>query len=170
MVSDAGSDTSISLMAVRAAKVAGAVPDPEIPVLTLADLGIFRGVTEDDGVVSVVLTPTYSGCPATQRIEADVRAALLAAAMPQVRVVTQLAPAWTTDWITDAGREKLRAYGIAPPAKGASKRALFDRPAVRCPRCGSDQTQEISHFGSTPCKALWRCQSCKEPFDAFKCL
>jgi ring-1,2-phenylacetyl-CoA epoxidase subunit PaaD len=134
------------------------VPDPEIPVISLADLGIVREVSED----RVVITPTYTGCPATQVIERDVRAALDAAGYRHVRIETVLSPAWTTDWISEEGREKLRAYGIAPPVPAGSQ-------VVACPQCGSTATSEISRFGSTPCKALWRCTDCLEPFDLFKC-
>ena len=131
------------------------VPDPEIPVVSVVDLGIVRSVTDE----AVTITPSYTGCPAAQVIEADIRAALDAAGYRAVRIETALSPAWTTDWITPAGRDKLRAYGIAPPT----------RAAVECPQCGSRETQEISRFGSTPCKALWRCRACAEPFDLFKC-
>lgn len=152
--------------------------DPEIPVVTLRELGILRAVRlGSDGVVEVVITPTYSGCPAMGQIEDDVRATLTAQGV-QARVVTQLAPAWTTDWISEDAREKLRAYGIAPPrcgsavpASGASAVLRFAaRPAdaVPCPHCGSDNTTEISHFGSTACKAQYRCLDCMEPFDYFK--
>ena len=139
--------------AIRA--VLASVPDPEIPVISVVDLGIVRSVEPD----RIVLTPTYTGCPAAQVIERDVRAALDAAGYRGVRIETVLSPAWTTDWISAAGREKLRAYGIAPPT----------RSAVQCPQCGSSHTEEISRFGSTPCKALWRCRDCAEPFDLFKC-
>ncbi|HEX2764887.1 MAG TPA: 1,2-phenylacetyl-CoA epoxidase subunit PaaD [Allosphingosinicella sp.] len=131
------------------------VCDPEIPVVSIVELGIVRSVDPE----RVVLTPTYTGCPATQVIERDVRAALDAAGYRHVRIETILSPAWTSDWITPVGREKLRAYGIAPPG----------RRAVACPQCGSTSTEEISRFGSTPCKALWRCRDCAEPFDLFKC-
>jgi ring-1,2-phenylacetyl-CoA epoxidase subunit PaaD len=134
------------------------VMDPEIPVVSLADLGIVREITAD----RVVLTPTFTGCPATQVIEQDVRAALDAAGYRHVAVETVLAPAWTTDWISERGKARLRAYGIAPPL-GPGERA------VACPQCGSVETEEISRFGSTPCKALWRCRACAEPFDLFKC-
>jgi ring-1,2-phenylacetyl-CoA epoxidase subunit PaaD len=149
----------------RAREVAGAVPDPEIPAVTLADLGILRGVRRgEDGHIVVTLTPTYTGCPATLAIRMDVETALARACLDEARVEVQLAPAWSTDDITPEGREKLRAYGIAPPpARDASV-------AVACPRCGSSHTERISEFGSTPCKALWRCISCREPFDVFKCL
>lgn len=153
--------------------------DPEIPVVSLAELGILRGVrVAADGVPEVVITPTYSGCPAMAQIEDDVRATLDAAGF-QARVVTQLAPAWTTDWITPAARDKLRAYGIAPPGavpclgEPATQVLRFGRRAptaatVPCPRCGSTQTTETSPFGSTACKALYRCLDCLEPFDLFK--
>ena len=131
------------------------VPDPEIPVLSVVDLGIVRAVEPD----RVAITPTYTGCPATQVIERDIRAALDSAGYRQVRIETLLSPPWTTDWITAEGREKLRACGIAPPT----------RAAVACPQCGSTHTEEVSRFGSTPCKALWRCRDCAEPFDLFKC-
>jgi len=131
------------------------VPDPEIPVISVVDLGIVRSVEPD----RVVITPTYTGCPAAQVIERDIRDALDAAGYRQVRIETTLSPAWTTDWITREGRDKLRAYGIAPPT----------RNSVECPQCGSAQTEEISRFGSTPCKSLWRCRDCAEPFDLFKC-
>ena len=134
------------------------VPDPEIPVLSVLDLGIVRDVRSD----RVLITPTYTGCSATHVIEQDIRAALDAAGYRAVRIVTTLSPPWTTDWISAEGREKLRAYGIAPPMPAGER-------AVRCPQCGSAETEEISRFGSTPCKALWRCRSCAEPFDLFKC-
>jgi len=136
------------------------VPDPEIPAVSLVDLGIVR---EADAVARrVVLTPTYTGCPATFVIETDVRRALDASGFDGVRIETTLSPAWTTDWITPAGRDKLRAYGIAPPRVAGTG-------SVACPQCGSTRTVEISRFGSTPCKAQWRCEACLEPFDLFKC-
>ncbi|MGC4395056.1 1,2-phenylacetyl-CoA epoxidase subunit PaaD [Hydrogenophaga sp. T2] len=150
--------------------------DPEIPVVSLSELGILREVRSGaDGVTEVVITPTYSGCPAMGQIEDDIRAALTAAGL-EARVVTQLAPAWTTDWMTPEAREKLRAYGIAPPngraAHGSDKVVTFARRAatqpVPCPRCGSTHTTETSPFGSTACKALYRCLDCLEPFDLFK--
>jgi ring-1,2-phenylacetyl-CoA epoxidase subunit PaaD len=136
--------------------VLSGVADPEIPVISVVELGIVRSVEPG----RVVITPTYTGCPAAQVIERDVRDALDSAGYRDVRVETALSPAWTTDWITPEGRAKLRAYGIAPPT----------RAAVECPQCGgSSETEEISRFGSTPCKSLWRCRSCAEPFDLFKC-
>jgi len=141
------------------------VPDPEIPAVSVVDLGIVREISD----TRVVITPTYSGCPATFAIEQMIRAALDAGGFTDVAIETTLAPAWSTDWISDEGREKLRAYGIAPPPKGAGASALKNAQAAECPRCGSSNTQEISRFGSTPCKALWRCKACAEPFDRFKC-
>ena len=141
------------------------VPDPEIPCVSVLELGIVRDITED----RVLVTPTYTGCPATIVIEQSIRAALDAAGLAAVRIESTLSPPWSTDWITDEGREKLRAYGIAPPPKGASAASLNNATAPACPRCGSTDTEEISRFGSTPCKALWRCKSCAEPFDRFKC-
>ena len=155
----------------RARAAAAAVPDPEIPVMTLADLGILRGVARRGNVIEITLTPTYTGCPATLPIRLDVENALLAAGIRDARVSIVLSPPWSTDDITDEGRRKLRAYGIAPPPRRSLRAdALFAAPAVTCPRCGSHQTERISEFGSTPCKALWRCTACREPFDVFKCL
>lgn len=153
-------------------QAAASVPDPEIPVVTVQDLGILRSVEiGEDGQVLATVTPTYSGCPATQLIEQMVLEALQQAGFAEARVRAVLSPAWTTDWISDAGREKLRQYGIAPPQKASgSKRALFGEVRVTCPHCGSDATERVSEFGSTPCKALYRCNACREPFDYFKCL
>lgn len=134
------------------------VQDPEVPVVSVVDLGIVREVRPD----RVVLTPTYTGCPATSVIERMVRAALDAAGLGAVSIETTLSPPWTTDWISEEGRRKLREYGIAPPTPAGEG-------AVPCPQCGSADTEEISRFGSTPCKALWRCRACAEPFDHFKC-
>jgi len=148
---------------------AGAVPDPEIPVLTLDDLGIVRDLrVAPDGTVEVDLTPTYTGCPATAVIAADVEAALRSAGAERVAVRTVLSPAWTTDWISDRGRHRLREYGIAPPGPVRPGGAVPLTLSPRCPRCGSPDTRQTSRFGSTPCKALWVCRSCAEPFDAFK--
>jgi ring-1,2-phenylacetyl-CoA epoxidase subunit PaaD len=134
------------------------VPDPEIPVVSLVDLGIVREVRAD----RVVLTPTYTGCPASFVIEAMVRLALDEAGFEDVRIESTLSPPWTTDWITSEGRRKLREYGIAPPQPAGQR-------SVECPQCNSSETEEISRFGSTPCKAQWRCRDCLEPFDLFKC-
>ena len=147
--------------------VLAGVPDPEIPVVSVVDLGIVRGVRAQPP--AVLITPTYTGCPATLAIEMSVRVALDGAGFGAVAIETVLSPPWTTDWITDRGREQLRDYGIAPPAKGASARSLRGSGSVVCPRCGSSHTQEVSRFGSTPCKSLWRCLDCLEPFDSFKC-
>jgi ring-1,2-phenylacetyl-CoA epoxidase subunit PaaD len=144
------------------------VTDPEIPVLTIADLGILRDVSVHDGIVEVTITPTYSGCPAMNVITLDIETALARAGI-EAHIRTQLSPAWTTDWLTDAARAKLAAFGIAPPVHAASRRALFGAVRPACPRCGSADTEQISEFGSTPCKSLHRCRACREPFDAFKC-
>lgn len=145
-----------------------AIPDPEIPVLTLEDLGILRGVElAGDGHPVVRLTPTYSGCPAIDPIRADVERAVRDAGFPDAEVRLELAPAWTTDWMSEAGRRKLLAYGIAPPRRGAAGCALASGP-VACPRCGSERTREVSRFGATPCQAQHVCEDCLEPFDRFK--
>ena len=136
--------------------VLAAVPDPEIPAVSVVDLGIVRGI--QDG--AVIITPTYSGCPATLVIEQSIRAALDAAGFRDILIRTTLSPPWSTDWISDAGKARLAAYGIAPPSAATT---------ATCPQCGSTETQEVSRFGSTPCKAQWRCLSCLEPFDRFKC-
>lgn len=155
----------------RARSVAAAIPDPEIPAVTLEDLGILRDVVRRGREIVVTLTPTYTGCPATQMIRLDVESALLAAGLANIRVETKLSPPWSTDDITAEGRRKLREYGIAPPPERSGKAArLFGVDPVACPRCASTDTSRISEFGSTPCKALWRCEACREPFDVFKCL
>ncbi|HYO34275.1 MAG TPA: 1,2-phenylacetyl-CoA epoxidase subunit PaaD [Nocardioidaceae bacterium] len=159
------------------------VVDPELPVLTIEDLGILRDVSVgDDGHITVTITPTYSGCPAVEAITDDVRKILATEGFAEVSVRTVLAPAWTTDWMSDAGREKLLAYGIVPPAPLGPRQA-HDHKSVRprssvvtvalsqrCPRCGSPDTRELSRFGSTACKSLWMCTVCKEPFDHFKAI
>ncbi len=163
-----------------------AVTDPEIPVVSLREMGILRAVREGSEGLEVVITPTYSGCPAMSQMEDDVKAALAQAGVV-ARVITQLAPAWSTDWMTPEAREKLRAYGIASPPAGSAasacgqsggainmvqfapkKIAGYVSPTVACPQCGSENTTEISHFGSTACKALYKCLDCLEPFDYFK--
>ncbi len=152
------------------------IPDPEIPVLSIRELGILRTIEPGPGGLHVVLTPTYSGCPAIEQIQGDVQARLAAHGIA-ARVTLQLAPVWTTDWIAPEARDKLRAYGIAPPKgppeTGArvvqfARKRLGSDSAVPCPRCGSHDTTETSHFGSTACKSLWRCLACREPFDHFK--
>jgi ring-1,2-phenylacetyl-CoA epoxidase subunit PaaD len=158
----------------RAWEALEAVPDPEIPVVSIRELGILREINTRDGRLEVVITPTYSGCPAMRQIEDDVNAALAASNLAAT-VVTRLAPAWTTDWISDAAKDKLRAYGVAPPAHKAgdnavrfSGRARMAPQDIRCPHCASVDTTETSHFSSTACKALFRCLACREPFDYFK--
>jgi ring-1,2-phenylacetyl-CoA epoxidase subunit PaaD len=154
----------------RALEIAGAVPDPELPVLTIADLGVLRAVeVGDDGAVEVTITPTYSGCPAMETIRHDIQGALADAGFSDVRIRTVLAPAWTTDWISDRGRAALQEFGIAPPGRRGSGPVGLAL-AVRCPQCGSPETREISRFGSTACKALWHCRTCGEPFDHMKTL
>lgn len=138
------------------------VPDPEIPAISLVDLGIIRGIAWQGDTLAVTVTPTYSGCPATSVINMEIEACLRAHGVERIELKRQLAPPWTTDWLSDKGRAKLEAYGIAPPqpAGGPS----------RCPHCGSAQVERVSQFGSTPCKAQWRCTDCLEPFDYFKCI
>jgi ring-1,2-phenylacetyl-CoA epoxidase subunit PaaD len=145
------------------------VPDPEVPVLTIEDLGVLRDVTLEAGVVTVTVTPTYSGCPAMEVIEHDVEAAVRAAGFERVVLRRVLAPAWTTDWMSEAGRRKLEEYGVAPPPQRAGGPVPVSL-SVRCPQCGSADTSELSRFGSTACKSMWRCASCREPFDHFKAL
>ena len=148
------------------------VIDPEIPVLTVRDMGIIREVRiHDHGGVEVVITPTYSGCPAMDMIEVHIKAVLQEKGYAPVTVITVLSPAWTTDWLSEEGRRKLREFGIAPPqGKSVDKRALFSEERhIECPHCGSTNTAMISQFGSTACKALYRCLACREPFDYFKC-
>lgn len=137
-------------------RILSTVPDPEVPAVTIVDLGMVREVTG----AAVAITPTYTGCPATLAIHAAVRVALDEAGFEGVAIRTVIDPPWTTDWITAEGRAKLNAYGIAPPSTS---------PTAACPQCGSTHTEEVSRFGSTPCKALWKCLDCAEPFDRFKC-
>jgi ring-1,2-phenylacetyl-CoA epoxidase subunit PaaD len=159
----------------RAWSVLEAVPDPEIPVVSIRELGILRDVRQgEDGVLEVVITPTYSGCPAMSQIAEDIAGAIEQAGLGAHRIETVLAPAWTTDWITAEAREKLRRYGIAPPtgACGSTEQPIRFVPRVKetiaCPRCGSTHTEKLAQFGSTACKALYRCVDCREPFDYFK--
>lgn len=157
----------------RAWQVAAGVPDPEIPVVTIEDLGILRDVTEDDmGRVHVQITPTYSGCPAMETIRQDIIDRLCLEGYRSVQVEFVLAPAWTTDWITPEGRRRLDEYGVAPPPTAEERRAgpVVLSLSVRCPQCGSPDTRESSRFGSTACKSLWVCNACREPFDHFKAL
>jgi ring-1,2-phenylacetyl-CoA epoxidase subunit PaaD len=164
----------VTLTRERVFEVLGMVPDPEVPAISVVDLGIVRDASvAESGEVAVTITPTYSGCPAMFEIERDIRAALLGAGAPRVEVRTVLSPAWTTDWIGPEAREKLRAYGIAPPGKaddGALITLSRRRPNVVCPFCGSSDTRLQSEFGSTACKALHVCNACRQPFDEFKAL
>jgi len=156
----------------------GAVADPEIPVISIVDLGIVRAIAFDGAQCIVTITPTYSGCPAMQVIAESVEQALHAKGIGSVLLVNQLSPAWTTDWMSEAGKAALRGYGIAPPAQqvidisgltAGVKRGFDPLPTVTCPNCTSTRTQLTSQFGSTPCKALYKCLDCREPFDYFKC-
>jgi len=153
-------------------RVLETVLDPEVPVVSVVELGIVRDVIKHDDSLEVVLTPTYSGCPATEAIEAGVCAALEAAGLGPVRLTRRRAPAWSTDWITDEGRRKLREVGIAPPGAAPAPRPIRlvrrEPEAVACPRCGSAHTERLSAFGATACKALYRCLACREPFEHFK--
>lgn len=148
------------------------VKDPEVPVLSVVDLGIIREVKKFDGGWQIVITPTYSGCPAMHMIEEEIKSTLIHELRAPIEVITVLSPAWTTDWMSEAGKVKLAAYGIAPPAEpSADKRALMgEKSILKCPQCGSINTVMISQFGSTACKSLFRCEDCLEPFDYFKCL
>jgi ring-1,2-phenylacetyl-CoA epoxidase subunit PaaD len=153
----------------RAWDAAARVVDPEIPVLTIADLGVLREVKVSNGQIEVAITPTYSGCPAMNMIALEIELALEREGFAKPKISTVLSPTWTTDWMSEDGRRKLRDYGIAPPQAASSRRALFGVQEVACPQCGSDNTELLSEFGSTSCKALWRCKACREPFDYFKC-
>ena len=159
----------------RAWDVLHGVLDPEVPAISVTDLGIVRDVIERDDVLEVIVTPTYSGCPATEVIDQAISDAIVAAGLGPARVTQRRAPAWTTDWITPEGREKLRAYGVAPPGSCASEATAGNVQPIRvmarnvaCPRCGSAQTERLSAFGSTACKSLYRCIACREPFEHFK--
>jgi ring-1,2-phenylacetyl-CoA epoxidase subunit PaaD len=147
------------------------VKDPEVPVLSVLDLGIVRSVKTNDDKIDIVITPTYSGCPALDVINMDIRLKLMEKGYRNVTIQQQLSPAWTTDWMSEEGKQKLKAFGIAPPnpRQQFCSADMFLQEAVPCPRCGSYHTEMISQFGSTACKALYRCLDCKEPFDYFKC-
>lgn len=147
------------------------VSDPEIPVLSVIDLGVVRGVILEKGMCKIIITPTYSGCPAMKTIEEDIILKLKENNINHVKVDLVLSPAWTTDWLSENGRDKLREYGIAPPENEIDKSVLFaDPPKVPCPQCGSKNTRMVSLFGSTACKSQYQCNDCLEPFDYFKCL
>ncbi len=155
----------------RAWEAAAAVVDPELPVLTIEDLGVLRDIrVSGKGKVEALITPTYLGCPAMNMIVVEVELALERAGFEKPKVTTVMSPAWTTDWMSEAGKEKLREFGIAPPTGKAGRRALFGGENIECPNCKSAKTERISEFGSTSCKALWRCKACAEPFDYFKCI
>lgn len=155
----------------RAWEAAAAVVDPELPVLTIEDLGVLREIrVSGEGKVEALITPTYLGCPAMNMITLEVELALERAGFEKPKVTTVMSPAWTTDWMSDVAKEKLREFGIAPPKGKAGRRALFGEEQVECPTCKSTNTERISEFGSTSCKALWRCKACAEPFDYFKCI
>lgn len=145
--------------------------DPEVPVLTILDLGVVRDVKQIGETFEVIISPTYSGCPAMNMIEVNIKAILQEHGYNQIKVTTILSPAWTTDWMSEAGKKKLKAYGIAPPVgKVVDKLALFgENKKIQCPQCDSDNTEMLSQFGSTACKSLYRCKNCLEPFDYFKC-
>jgi len=153
----------------------GAVPDPEIPVISVVDLGIVRNVFWDEGVLNIDITPTYSGCPATGVIILDVETALLKNGIEKINIRSVLSPAWTTSWISEEGRQKLKAYGVVPPVEGDTCAGMISlsgprQADIECPQCQSSDVERISQFGSTPCKASYRCKSCLEPFDYFKAL
>jgi ring-1,2-phenylacetyl-CoA epoxidase subunit PaaD len=170
MIMPQSSTQSASLVEQAVWSLLAEVPDPEIPILNVIELGIIRYVRdEQERGIAIGVSPTYTGCPATEVIQASTK--LRKAGFAGVRVDSVLAPAWTSDWLTDSAREKLREYGIAPPADSVSNpRHLLRDPDVRCPRCASAQTQRVSEFASTPCKALYRCKDCLEPFEYFKCI
>lgn len=146
------------------------VPDPEVPVLNLLDLGIIRDVKFNENEIEIVVTPTYSGCPATSMINMAIKMKLIERGFNNIKITNQLSPAWTTDWMTEEGKQKLKAYGIAPPVYSKNSDELFSKTdEVECPLCGSKYTHLVSQFGSTACKALYQCDDCREPFDYFKC-
>jgi ring-1,2-phenylacetyl-CoA epoxidase subunit PaaD len=164
--------TALNILTNEIWKILETVTDPEVPVLTITDLGIVRDVKFHDDEIEVVITPTYSGCPAMDMIAMNIRMALIEANHTKVRITTVLSPAWTTDWMTEEGKEKLRAYGIAPPnpkQQVCSQDLFAAAENIQCPLCNSWHTHRVSEFGSTACKSLYQCDDCKEPFDYFKC-
>lgn len=148
------------------------IPDPEIPVITIAELGVIRDVIINNEELEIIITPTYSGCPAMKRMEDDIKQTLLENGIAKVKITTVYSPAWTTDWIPEEAKEKLRVYGIAPPEKTTEDKSWLTGKSkiVKCPRCKSENTRLISQFGSTACKSLYQCNDCLEPFDYFKCI
>jgi len=165
---DMGNESAVLFNKAAILNILDQVTDPEIPVLTIGDLGIIRDVklSQEDGGIEVIITPTYSGCPAMDMISMQIRLALAEAGYPSIKITAVLSPAWTTDWMTEAGKEKLKTYGIAPPKGNAGE---IPEDGIECPQCASHDTRLISAFGSTACKALYQCNDCKEPFDYFKC-
>lgn len=149
--------------------ILSSVTDPEIPVLSVIDLGIIRDIIITDDSVTIMISPTYTGCPAMDMISMHIRLALAAAGFSNVTIQQVLSPAWTTDWMTEAGKQKLKAYGIAPPVGKSFDKMYLEELEIACPQCNSTNTSVIAEFGSTSCKALFRCNDCKEPFDYFKC-
>jgi ring-1,2-phenylacetyl-CoA epoxidase subunit PaaD len=150
-------------------KLMETVYDPEIPVLSVIDLGIVRDINIHEGEIQIIITPTYSGCPAMDVIAMNIRMALIKEGFTTVKISYQLSPAWTTDWMTEAGKQKLKSYGIAPPSAKTFDKNYLEHLVVECPLCRSKNTKLISQFGSTACKALYQCLDCQEPFDYFKC-
>ena len=164
-INDASKEESIK----RIWEILASVNDPEIPVLSVIDLGIIRDVRSDNEKIEVIITPTYSGCPVMDVISMNIRMELIKEGFTSIKISQQLSPAWTTDWMTEAGKQKLKSYGIAPPAAKTFDKDYLENLQVECPLCHSKNTKLISQFGSTACKALYRCLNCKEPFDYFKC-
>ena len=163
-------DQSATVQEIRA--ILETVPDPEVPVLSINDLGILRDIKINDGQIEVVVTPTYSGCPAMDVIRTNIRMVLLEHGYDNVLVSTVYSPAWTTDWMTEQGKQKLKAYGIAPPnpkQQVCNTRLFAEEEAIQCPHCNSYNTRRVSEFGSTACKSLYQCNACQEPFEYFKC-
>lgn len=152
-------------------KLLETVPDPEVPIISVIDLGIIRDVIISNNIIEIVITPTYTGCPAMDMITTNIKAVLQENGYDKVIITSVLSPAWTTDWLTDSAKEKLMAYGIAPPVGKTSDKSVLmgEAKLVCCPQCGSNNTEMISQFGSTACKSLFKCLDCKEPFDYFKC-
>lgn len=148
------------------------IPDPEIPVISIVELGVIRDVVIDSKNIEIVITPTYSGCPAMKQMEDDIRKKLIGVGFESIKITTVYSPAWTTDWLSEAAKEKLRKYGIAPPEESTTDKSfLSNKPKnISCPRCKSKNTTMVSQFGSTACKALYKCNDCLEAFDYFKCI
>ncbi len=150
-------------------QIVSEVPDPEVPVLSIADLGVLRNVSVENGKPIITVTPTYSGCPAMDMISMGIRMALLENGFTNIEIRTVLSPAWSTDWMSEAGRQKLKEYGIAPPVGKSISQQALEQTIVPCPHCGSNHTKLVSEFSSTACKAFYTCSDCYEPFDHFKC-